>query len=191
MGSAARSIVTSIALGALMGCATASSLNTDLEKGPLGARTQMKTPLNADSGPRVEALENPSTRPFDPSRYLRIHGRGTTRRLVTDETGRRPLCRRAGESAPGDCPEIDGMAWLDLLFARLRAQDVRHEFGVWPAPEVTARKDGRAMWTYCVSFMDWQYVDVTIAAIDALLIEHDITTDVCVVLHGVESWEYW
>ncbi|MHA7633931.1 hypothetical protein [Corallococcus sp. M7] len=189
MGSSARSITTALVLGSLMGCATAPSMNTDLEKGPLGSRTQMKTPLDADSGPRVEELENPSTRPFDPTRYLRIHGRGKTRRLVTDETGRRPLCRRISDNAPEGCPELDGLAWLDLLSARLSAQNIRP--GAWPAPAVKARKDGREPWTFCVSLLDWQYVDATIAAIDALLIEQDITTDVCIVLHGVEDWEHW
>ncbi|MBN8465167.1 hypothetical protein JYJ95_01480 [Corallococcus exiguus] len=185
MGSAARSITTAIALGSLMGCATASSMNTDMEKGPLGSRTQMKTPLNADTGPRVEELEDPNRLLLSSSEtYFRIHGRGRSKRLVMDEPGQ-PLCRRAGDTSAGDCAELNGLAWLDILFARLSAQGVHHEHGIWDAPVDKARKDGRAMWNYCVPILDWKDADVTIATIDALLVEHDVTTDVCITLHGI------
>ncbi|RKH71813.1 hypothetical protein [Corallococcus aberystwythensis] len=191
MGSTARSIGLLIVLGSLMGCATTSSMNTDLDKGPLGSRTQMKTPLNAATGPRVEELEDPRRLLFYSfATYFRIHGRGKTRRLVDSEREQdNPLCRRTRDTPPGDCPEINDIAWSDILFDRLNQQAVRHEHGVWRAPKDPSRKDGRELWGYCVTLLDWKDVDATIAVIDELLLDYDITTDVCIVLHGIEEAE--
>ncbi|WP_223638184.1 hypothetical protein [Corallococcus sp. EGB] len=189
MGSAARSIAIFVVLGLLMGCATASSMNTDLEKGPLGSRTQMTTPLNATTGPRIELpLESAGQKPSTFATYIRIHGRGKTRRIVMDRRGQ-TSCMPGKDAAPGECPEISAEGLGDTLIQRMMQRGLHPtQPGIGPGADLS--KDlNYDLLNYSVFLFDWKEVDAAIAVVDEVLLEYDVAHSLGITVTGIDVGE--
>ncbi len=142
--------------------------NNPLCAGPRGSREQLKTPIGASEGPRIDEpiACTQGNSGMDHGAYIRVHGQGT-RRLVLGGAAEQNCVPPPG-AAPDVCPEISADVVGNEVSRLLQARGIEINgvgAGVCAQPEGTDFDT----WRYSVGITDWKDADAAIATVDEVL----------------------
>ncbi|WNG32534.1 hypothetical protein F0U61_02120 [Archangium violaceum] len=142
--------------------------------GPLGTRAQLTTPIGATEGPRIdEPLEcSKGSNGMDKGAYIRIHGHGTRRIVMTNAAGEQTCVPPRGAKSDV-CPEVPAHEVADEIKKRLQARGIVVN-GIGEGVCAQPLGDDDEAWDYSVGITDWKDADAAVSIVDGVLREWGI-----------------